>query len=216
MNAPQITDPRRCRHRVTAAVLLFGVLAGCGPGPADWIQLLESEDVSERRTAAERLAEAAPASPEVAGALLAATDDSDAEVRRWACRGLGRHHATDSIPSLEARLKDPAKAVRRAAALSLQLLAPESTGYQRELIAGMKEGDGGLLVLIKGFEPPASWAIPVLLELTGDRRPGIRRLAIEALAEIAPAMEAPRKAFEIARRDPDDRVRQAAAKALER
>ena len=70
--------------------------------------------------------------------------------------------------------------------------------------------------MIKGFEPPASWAIPVLLDLTKDKRPGIRRLAIEALAEIAPAMEQPRKAFEAAKRDPDDRVRDAAAKALER
>jgi HEAT repeat protein len=216
MNAPRtaITVGRTlCRG---GAMVLIGLLASCAPGPADWLQQLKSQDVNERRASAERLADAAPTSPEVIAALTEATDDSDPEVRRWACRGLGRHQAKDAVPKLETRLKDPAKAVRRASAFSLQLLAPESTGYQQEFIAGMREGDGGLLVMIKGFEPPASWAIPVLLDLMKDKRPGIRRLAIEALTAIAPAMEAPRKAFEAARRDPDDRVREAAAKALER
>ncbi|HVJ68660.1 MAG TPA: HEAT repeat domain-containing protein, partial [Caulifigura sp.] len=99
---------------------------------------------------------------------------------------------------------------------SLQALAPETTPFRDELLSGMKSGDGGLLVAIRGFEPPASWAVPTLLELIKDKRPGIRRLAIEALGDIAPAMEASRKAIEAARRDPDDRVREAADKVLDR
>jgi len=216
MSAPTTNVAGARTGRCVHVAVLTVVLAGCAPGPADWIQELKSQDVTVRRASAERLAEAAPTSPEVVAALGEATADDDSEVRRLACRGLGRHRASGAVPKLEERLKDSAKAVRRASAFSLQLLAPDSTGYQQEFIAGMREGDGGLLVMIKGFEPPASWAIPVLLELMKDRRPGIRRLAIEALAEIAPAMEAPRKAFEAARRDPDDRVREAASKALER
>ena len=216
MNARWTVIPGGRASARGGTIALIAFLAGCGSGPADWIQDLKSQDVTVRRASAEQLADDAATSPEVVAALTGATDDDDPEVRRLACRGLGRHQATGAVPKLEARLKDPAKPVRRASAFSLQLLAPESTGYQQEFIAGMREGDGGLLVMIKGFEPPASWAIPVLLDLMKDKRAGIRRLAIEALAEIAPAMEGPRKAFEAARRDPDDRVRDAASKALER
>lgn len=199
------------------ALLLAGLLAGCsGPGPADWLEQLQSSDAEVRRGAAQRLAEAAPTTPEVVRALHKATDDADPEVRRWSCRGLGRHEARGSVDQLETKLKDPSTSVRRAAAFSLQTLAPDSIAYRQEFISGMRSGDGGLLVMIRGFEPPASWAIPVLLDLTKDRRPGIRRLAIETLGEIAPAMEAPRKAFEAAKRDPDHRVREAAAKVLDR
>ncbi len=81
---------------------------------------------------------------------------------------------------------------------------------------GCAPGDGGILVAIRGFEPPPDWAIPALIDLMKDRRPGIRRLAVESLGEIAPAMEASRKALESARRDADDRVREAAIKILER
>jgi len=196
--------------------LLTGLLAGCSPGPADWLTQMKSTDVTIRRAAAERLAEASPTSIEVVAALTEAAADADPEVRRWACRGLGRHGARQAVTQLEQRLSDPAVAVRRAAAFSLQLLAPESLAFREELLAGMREGDGGLLVAIRGFEPPASWAVPVLLNLTKDRRPGIRRLAIETLGEIAPAMEAPRKAMEAARRDPDDRVRETATRILDR
>ena len=201
----------------TGIALLAMWLTGCGgPGAADWLAQLESSNPEVRRDAAERLAEAAPTTPDVVAALKKATDDADAEVRRWACRGLGRHAATDSVSQLETKLKDPATPVRRAAAFSLQSLAPESTDYREEFLSGMRSGDGGLLVAVRGFEPPASWATPVLLELTKDKRAGIRRLAIEALGDIAPAMEAPRKAFDAARRDPDDRVREAAEKILNR
>ncbi len=206
------------RERLLAAlVIVLGVVAGCGgPGVADWLEQLGSTDAASRRQAAERLAEEAPKTPEVVAALEKATDDADPEVRRWGCRGLGRHKAKASLSQLEAKLKDPSPAVRRAAAFSLQLLAPDSTAYREELISGMKAGDGGILVAIRGFEPPPAWAIPVLIELTRDRRPGIRRLAVESLGEIAPAMEASRKALEPLRRDPDDRVREAAAKVLDR
>ncbi|QDT55588.1 HEAT repeat protein [Caulifigura coniformis] len=198
------------------AGLLICLLSGCGPGPGDWISQVKSSDVTVRRAAAERLAQAAPTSADTVTALTEAVADADPEVRRWACRGLGRHGARQAVTPLEQRLSDPAVAVRRAAAFSLQLVAPESLAFREELLAGMREGDGGLLVAIRGFEPPASWAVPVLLDLTRDRRPGIRRLAIEALGEIAPAMEAPRKAMEAARRDPDDRVREAAKLILNR
>jgi HEAT repeat protein len=216
VNAREILPAgNRARGRIGAALVIV-LLAGCGAGTADWIQQLKSPEVIVRRASAEQLSDVAATSPDVISALRGAIDDGDPEVRRWACRGLGRHQAAEAIPQLESRLKDPAKPVRRAAAFSLQRLAPESTGYQQEFLAGIREGDGGLIVMIKGFEPPASWAVPVLVDLTKDKRPGIRRLAIEALAEIAPAMEGPRKAFEAARRDSDDRVREAAAKALER
>lgn len=205
--------PFVCRIAVVAAVIF--TLTGCGgPGTAEWLDALKSSDPVTRRVAAEKLAEQAPTSPEIVAALALATDDADPEVRRWSCRGLGRHQATTSVRQLEAKLKDPSTPVRRAAAFSLLALAPDSTGYRDEFIAAMRAGDGGILVAIRTFEPPASWATPVLLDLMKDRRPGIRRLAVESIGAIAPAMEASRKALEVAAKDPDDRVREAAAKVL--
>src|SRR5436190_4553630 len=86
------------------AMVLVAILSGCSPGAADWINDLKSTDVAVRRASAELLADTAPTTPEVVTALTGAIDDHDPEVRRWACRGLGRHQATEAVAKLEGRL----------------------------------------------------------------------------------------------------------------
>jgi HEAT repeat protein len=212
---------RRNRHRVKARscamFVMIGMAAiGCGAGGSD--QLLSeliSSDVTLRRAAARRLGEVVPPGEGTSGALIAALDDPDEEVRRWSAQGLGAIGAISSQYALEAKLKDTAPSVRRAAAFALQKLAPDSTAYRAELISAIKSGDGGVVVALDRLKPPPQWAVPVLLDVLKDRRPGLRRLSAEALGKLAAADPAVRTALEKAGKgDSDDRVREAANHAL--
>jgi HEAT repeat protein len=114
-------------------------------------------------------------------------------------------------------LRDPDTGVRRAAAFALQQLAPETEAYRDELIAALRAGDGGVIVALPKLTPRPDWALEPLRELLKDRRPGTRRLAIEALAELKFDDPTLRPTLErLAQSDRDDRVREAAREALSR
>jgi HEAT repeat protein len=195
-------------------------LAGCGGDVvAIALQDLRSADVAVRRRAVQTLFEARPADPMVVTALADALSDADGEVRRAAARTLGvlGTPARDVIPRLEQTLRDSDTGVRRAAAFALQQLAPESEAYRQELIAAMRAGDGGVIVALPKLSPRPDWALEPLRELLKDRRPGTRRLAIEALAELRFDDPTLRPALQrLAESDRDDRVREAAREALSR
>jgi HEAT repeat protein len=195
-------------------------LVGCG-GDVVAIALrdLRSSEVATRRRAVEVLFEARPADPSVVTALADALNDADGEVRRAAARTLGvlGPPARDVIPRLEQTLRDPETGVRRAAAFALQQLAPETEAYRDELIAALRAGDGGVIVALPRLTPRPDWALEPLRELLKDRRPGTRRLAIEALAELKFDDPTLRPTLErLAQSDRDDRVREAARAALSR
>jgi len=179
---------------------------------------LSSPDVEVRRQAVLTLYERHPERPEVVVALTDASDDPDAEVRRWACRTLGELGPVGqpAVPALEARLQDAETAVRRTAAFALQKLSPESTAYRAEILDGMRQGDGGLIVALGTLRPRPTWAVPALVERLGDRRPGLRRLAAETLGQLGDGSPEVRRALERLQRDADDRVRGAAVEALAR
>ncbi len=206
--------------RTTISLLIFlgWGLVGCGGDVvATALQDLRSRDVSVRRRAVQTLYEARPADPQVVTALADALGDTDGEVRRAAGRTLGLlgTPARDVIPRLEQMLSDPETGVRRAAAFALQQLAPESEAYRQELIAAMRAGDGGVIVALPKLTPRPDWALPPLMELLSDRRPGTRRLAIEAVAELGFQDPTLRRTLErLAQSDRDDRVREAARQAL--
>jgi HEAT repeat protein len=83
------------------------------------------------------------------------------------------------------------------------------------LTATMQAGEGGTIVAVGGLGPQAEWAAPTLTKLLQDKRPGVRRLAAEALGKIGPQGDAT-AALEQATRDADDQVRAAAEAALGR
>jgi HEAT repeat protein len=209
--------PRTTRRNCLVALLLAAGFVGCGSGKSERLLIeLNSSDVAIRRNAARLLAETTPADERTAGALTAALEDTDEEVRRWSAQGLGAIGASSSQLRLETVLKDRATPVRRAAAFALQKLVPDSTAYRAELIAAMKSGDGGVIVALARMQPPPQWATATLLELLKDKRPGIRRLAAEALGNLSVGDPAVWTALEkLSQGDLDDRVREAAEKSLQ-
>lgn len=195
------------------AVLL---LTGCGEGTADrLLRELQSTDAAVRQKAAQAVAEQKLSDPRLIAALHRSTADPAAEVRRWSCRALGAIGDSTAIPVLEAGTRDKETPVRRAAALSLLTLAPDNAPARQELTEAIRSGDGGVIVLLTSWQPRPTWAVPTLLDLLRDRRPGIRRLAVEALAALGGEQPEVAAALRKLEKDPDDRVRESVAKALE-
>jgi HEAT repeat protein len=201
-----------------AASLLFALsLLGCGPSEIDrLLGELKSSDTATRRRAVQALSDPQRRDVRIAGALTGALADPDVEVRRWGCRGLGEQGVTAAQGKLEDQLSDPQESVRRAAAFALQRLVPDSTAYRKELIAAMKSGDGGVVVALASMQPPPMWATDTLVGLLGDRRPGLRRLAVEALGQLGANTREAIAALQRLNQDPDDRVRDAVTVALSR
>lgn len=200
-----------------AELLIAMSLLGCGQSEVDrLLGDLKSADIATRRRSAQTLAERQRADDRIASALTAALSDADLEVRRWSCRGLGEIGASSAQAALEERLRDSETSVRRAAAFALQRIAPESTAFREEIVAAMRSGDGGVVIALAQWQPPPLWATPTLVELLKDRRPGLRRLAADALGQIKANDPQSASALERATHDADDRVREAASAALAR
>lgn len=199
------------------ATLLIAAGSGCGPNAADrLLSDLQSSDSALRRAAAQAIVEQESPDHRLQSALTKALGDSDPEVRRWSCRGLGQFGTPEAVPLLESRLSDESTPVRRAAAFSLLRIDPASQGGQKELEQAMKLGDGGVIIALRDWTPPPTWASPTLLTLLKDHRPGIRRLAAEALGNTGGNEPQVIAALEAAAKDSDDRVRQAVTAALVR
>ena len=198
-------------------ICLFVV--GCGEARLDQLvsELRQADDVLVRRAAARALGELGSEATSAVSALDEALADDDREVCRLACYALGEvgPQANAALPALTNSLQDEELSVRLAAAFAIQKINPDSEAYVAELTKAMRMGEGGTIVSIGRIGPSATWAVPTLIELLKDRRPGIRRLAVEALGQIAVDAEDAESALRRALRDEDDRVRQAAQKALE-
>lgn len=196
------------------AVLL--ALAGCRSELSVLTANLTDPDPEVRETAARDLGELGPAARPAALALVAATLDEQREVRQAACRALGELGTTEGgvIGGLKSALEDKEMSVRTAAAFSLLKLNPADQAYVPALEATMREGEGGTIVAVGKLGPSAAWALPTLISLLQDGRPGIRRLAAEAIGRIGPNVEA-RVALQKIADDRDDRVRAAVQTALQ-
>ena len=180
-------------------------------------QQLKSADVEARRTAARALGEMGNEAETAIPLLGDAVGDEDAEVRRLASYALGGMGpaARPALPALNKALEDQELSVRLSAAFAVQKIAPETETHVPVLVHAMQMGEGGVIVSVGDMGEKAAWAVPTLVSLLKDRRPGIRRLAAEALGRIGPAESAAEAALRAAARDGDDRVREAAQQALE-
>ena len=194
------------------------ICAGCSSDPLPALtEQLGSDDVQIRRAAARELGEMGPAAAAAVGALQDAVDDRDREVRRFSSIALGEAGpaAKAAVPTLTRALSDDELAVRLAAAFSLEKLDAPSEVFSAVLTAAMRKGDGGVIVRAGALGRRAGWAVPTLIALLDDQRPGIRRIAANALQQIGPvaggAVSALRRAVG---QDQDDRVRTAAEQAL--
>jgi HEAT repeat protein len=213
-----------------ALLLLLGTLGSSGLGcsgdrPADLARQLAGDDPLARREAARRLEQMGPEAAEAVPALTDALAHEDEAIRRLASHALGEigPEARAALPALTDALDDSRLPVRLTAAMAVQRIAPESKAHVPVLIEAMRMGEGGVIVAVGEMgaqattlgEQRPTWAVPTLIGLLKDRRPGVRRLAAEALGRIAPDAPDVRSALESAAQDPDDRVRAAAREALE-
>lgn len=190
----------------------------CGCGESRSSQLiaeLSAPEVDARCAAAAELGALGAAAEPAVPALIGLVMDPDAQVRQAACRALGSIPPAQSraAPALAAALDDAELSVRLAAAMALLRLDPAGERYVPVLNAAMRDGEGGTIVVVGQLGPRAQWALPTLTKLLRDRRPGIRRLAAEALGRIGPDADAV-QALTKAQQDSDDRVRAAAQAAL--
>lgn len=196
--------------------LCLAAAAGCG---ADEVSLLteqlSSADADARAAAVRSLGELGTRAASAAPQVVTATRDSDADVRQGSCRALGDIGIADPavLAALQESLEDAESSVQLAAAFALVKLDPEGRAYVPVLERTMRSGEGGTIVAVGQMGSSASWAVPTLIDLLKDRRPGIRRLAAEALGRIGPTPDAV-TALERAAQDADDRVRAAASEAL--
>ena len=205
------------RMRPVIIALCWCTLGCRGERPNDLTEQLKSSDATARRSAARALGalgtDAAFATP----ALEAALADEDSEVRRLATFALGQigPAAQSTLPALAKLLKDQQLSVRLSAAFAAQKIEPANEIYVPVLVQAMQMGEGGVIVSVGRMGPEAAWAVPTLIALLKDGRPGIRRLSAETLGRIGPGARAAEAALQTAARDPDDRVREAAQQARE-
>lgn len=204
------------RHRFAQVLSLTALLicVGCGGDGDRLLNDLGSKDVDVRRAAAGELATVELDDPDVTAALKESTQDRDREVRRLACFALGER--TDGLDELTAALEDPALSVQMAAAYALLKLEPDNEPATATLQQAMKSGDGGVIMAVSRQGADGAWAIPTLVELLEDDRPGIRRLAVEGLGHIGVATPQVLTALQRATKDRDDRVRESVTIAVNR
>ena len=190
------------------------LVAGCGGDEVPrLIADLASDEVDVRRAAAQALGTFESEDERIAPALQRAAQDADEQVRRLACNALGEIGAGKG--ELTTALDDSQIPVRLAAAFALLKIEPGNQAACTVLTMMMKRGDGGVIVAVADMGPAAKWAVPTLVELLRDRRPGIRRLAAEGLGKVSAESPDVRNALQKAAGDSDDRVREAASAALD-
>ncbi len=197
------------------ALLACLAMAGCSDPVDDLVEQLSAPDVARRRTAAQQLGELRGDAARAIPALGMALSDEDREVRRLAAHALGEIGpvARASLPFLISALADEEQSVRLATAFAIAKIDAEHRAYVPILEDAMRAGDGGVIVAVGQMGEQAEWAVPILVALLQrDRRPGIRRIAAEALQQSAAVSQLARRALETAaREDENDRVREVAA-----
>jgi HEAT repeat protein len=161
----------------------------CELGPAGvppFLELLKSDDPSERRTAIRALGIIGPAAKASVPVLVTTLKDKQSQDRCLAVIALGQIGA-DSAPAVAAL-----KGALTESDGGIRICAIEALGR---------------------LGPPAAPATTGLIECLRDRSPSIRSAAARALGQIGPAAKAALPELEKLTHDPEDYVRQAASEA---
>lgn len=205
---------------LTSLTLFLVTAQGCGGGDPVAVLVEQLEDPSHdvRIAAADGLREIGPPAAVAAPPLLEAIRDPHPTLRQAAARALGAigDRSAGVMSALRESLLDPELSVRLAAAWALHRLDAEGEHYAPVLQRAMESGEGGTIVAVGNLGANAEWALPTLTRLLKDRRAGVRRLAADALGKIGPDASARTALEQVAARDADDRVREAAGAALKR
>ena len=99
-------------------------------------------------------------------------------------------------------------------AARVRSIDPNSEAYVPVLVDAMRRGEGGIILEVGRMEPTATWAVPTLVALISHQRPIIRAAAATALGQVGSGVPEAEAALKRAAQDPDEGVRQAAAKTI--
>lgn len=192
---PKTDKPRRKLWVITAASLVCtGLLVWYATLPEDPVAILarelQSEDAEERYDAAKDLEALGPNALLAIQELSGALSDTELKVRYRAAKALSRMGppAAPAVPSLANALQDPERDVRYYAAKALYKIDNDASPALPNVIQ----------VLAKG-EPDAD----------------VRRYLVKTLGEIGEDSEDAHQVVKKLVRDPDARVREEVAEALE-
>ena len=120
--------------------------------------------------------------------LLEELASGDEESRRFAAEDLGDHGDPAAVPALCEALRDPAVAVREAAADALMAIGGEAVC--RHMVPLLDDEDCVVRNLaVEVFERLRQMAIPVCLELYRSPSPDLRKIAVDTLGHIEETRE---------------------------
>jgi HEAT repeat protein len=214
----------RVRRRAEAALVAVGKAAT----PA-LREALRADDPQVRAGAVHALGRLAVKDAAAAPGLIAALKDPEGSVRRVAAEAL-RDVLGDvdgALPPLLEALTDPDVEVRRAAAASLRAAAghrritgPDEATAAAELYKAMKDEDEGVRTRADGalakLGLTEGYVVRALVKRLKGGGAADRAAAAEALGRLGADARAAASALAEAAADPDEAVRQAARKALEK
>jgi len=206
---------------VVAAVVCIAVL-GCASNAKKFSehgQRLESSNVSERRAAAQEL-RLAPRDEKIVPLILRACRDEDPDVRMHGFFALGKMDpgVEGVVPVLFDGLRDTVIDVRRAVVSALSELNPFPNVLFPPMTKLLVDEDEKIRKLVlTTFADMQGAGIGSLIRHLSDKNADLRLAAVTALETIGPlAKNSLPRLRKLAEEDEDERVKEAAQKAIER
>ena len=208
--------------RVVIAAAVCAALLGCASNNkkfSDHAARLESSNVSERRAAAQEL-RLAPRDEKVVPLVLKACRDNDADVRMHGFFALGKMDPgiEGVVPVAFEGLADTVIDVRRAAVSALSEFNPFPNVLFPPLAKLLVDEDEIIRKLVfTTFADLQGAGVGSLIRYMGDKNADLRLAVITALGTVGPqAKNALVRLKKAAEEDEDERVKEAAQKAIKR
>jgi HEAT repeat protein/outer membrane protein assembly factor BamB len=180
----------------------FDIIRQIGPPAIPLlVELLQHEDVSFRRFAADASIDLAPETASIQPALRRALRDEDSMVAGDAARALGAlgERASPSVAALVNTLSHEDPYVRIYAAEALAAIGPKAGVAAKDLASALTDPIPGVRwaagEALAGIGPAAQVAVPQLIEALKDDFLYVRICAAEALGSIGPRAHSAREAL---------------------
>ncbi len=189
--------------------VVFEIIRRIGPPAIPLlVELLQHEDVSFRRFAADALIDLPPDTESIQPALRRALRDEDATVAGDAARALGAlgTRASPSVGALLNTLSHEDPYARVYAAEALASIAPNTAKATNALAVALGDPMPGVrwaaCEALASIGPAAQSAVPQLIEALNDEFLYVRIFAAGALGSIGPKAQSAREALTAAANDP--------------